>query len=248
MRRLRQQIKSGLAALGYQVQGTKYCPRQLLEPALLRRLEFDDVVCRRMFEVGQEFTFIQVGAFDGVSTDPLRKYIQTCGWRGVLIEPQPGPAAQLQELYDGNDRLTILQAAVDAKHGKRTLFTVESDSVPSWARGMASFQRDNIVKNAYLIPGVESTIKEITVNCITFDDVMQKIAAGQLDLLQIDAEGADGRILSLFPFDRVRPAIVHWESKNLHKHEQEEVLDLLKGYGYRFARSGEEDMLAVLET
>ena len=248
MRRLRQQIKSGLAALGYQVQGTKYCPRQLLEPALLRKLEFDDVVCRRMFEVGREFSFIQVGAFDGVSTDPLRKYIQTCSWRGVLIEPQPEPAAQLQQLYGGNDRLTILQAAVDEKRGKRTLFTVESNSVPDWARGMASFQRDNIAKNSYLIPGVESMIREITVNCITFDDVMQKVASGQLDLLQIDAEGADGHILSLFPFDRVRPAIVHWESKNLQKHEQEEALDLLTGYGYRFARSGEEDTLAVLES
>src|SRR5579862_6710692 len=139
MSKLRQQIKSGLAALGYQVQGTKYCPRQLLEAGLLRKLEFDDVVCRRMFEVGRELTFIQVGAFDGVSTDPLRKYIQTCGWRGVLIEPQPGPAAQLQQLYDENDRLSIVQAAVDQRCGPRTLFTVESDTVPAWARGMASF-------------------------------------------------------------------------------------------------------------
>lgn len=248
MRRLRQQIKSGLAALGYQVQGTKYCPRQLLEPGFLRKLEFDDVVCRRMFEVGRELSFIQVGAFDGVSTDPLRKYIQTCGWRGVLIEPQPGPAAELQKLYGGNERLTIVQAAVDDKCGQRTLFTVESDTVPAWARGMASFQRDNIVKNSYLIPGIEAMIKEITVSCITFDDVMQKVVSGRLDLLQIDAEGADGRILSLFPFARVKPAIVHWESKNLHKDEQEEALDLLGGHGYRFARSGEEDMLAVLES
>lgn len=248
MSRLRRQIKSSLAALGYQVQGTKYCPRQLLEPGLLRKLEFDDVVCRRMFEVGREFTFIQVGAFDGVSTDPLRKYIQKCGWRGVLIEPQPGPAAQLHELYGENDRLVIVQAAIDGKNGKRTLFTVESNSVPAWARGMASFQRDNIVKNSYLIPGVESLIQEISVTCITFDDVMQKIPSQQLDLLQIDAEGADGYILSLFPFARIKPAIVHWESKNLHKHEQEQALDLLTRHGYRFARSGEEDMLAVLES
>src|SRR5215472_17798567 len=99
MRSFRHQIKKGLATLGYQVQGTKYCPRQLLEPGLLRRLEFDDVVCRRMFEVGRELVFIQVGAFDGISTDPLRKYIHACGWRGVLIEPQPQPVTRLRELY-----------------------------------------------------------------------------------------------------------------------------------------------------
>lgn len=247
MRRLRQQIKGGLAALGYQLQGIKYCPRQLLEPGLLRKLEFDDVVCRRMFQVGREFAFIQVGAFDGVSADPLRKYIQTCGWRGILMEPQPGPAAQLKELYGSNDRLIILQAALDGKRGVRTLFTLDSDSVPAWAHGMASFQRDNIVSHSYLIPGLEAMIKEITINCITFADVMEKLPSNRLDLLQIDAEGADGYILSLFPFDRLMPAIIHWESKNLTKLQQEETLDLLIRRGYRFARSGEEDMLAVYD-
>jgi hypothetical protein len=136
---------------------------------------------------------------------------------------------------------------LDDKCGTRTLFTVESDSVPAWARGMASFKRDNIIKNSYLIPGLEAMIREITVDCITFDGVMQKLPSGRLDLLQIDAEGADGYILSLFPFDRVKPAIVHWESKNLTKLQQEQALDILRGQGYRFARSGEEDMLAVLE-
>jgi FkbM family methyltransferase len=165
--RWRHRVKSGLAVLGYHVQGTRYCPRQLLDPGLLRRLEFDDIVCRRIVEVGPEFSFIQVGAFDGTTKDPLRKYIQACGWRGILIEPQPRPADELGKLYGGNDRLVILQAALDEKRGTRTLFTVESDSVPTWARGMASFQRDNIVKDSYLIPGLEAMIKEITVNCIT---------------------------------------------------------------------------------
>ena len=247
MRILRRKIKKGLASLGYKVEGTKYCPRQLLDPALLRRLEFDDVVCRRIVEVGPEFTFVQVGAFDGITKDPLHKYIQTCGWRGIMIEPQPRPAAQLQELYGGNNRLVILQAALDGKRGTRTLFTVESDTVPVWARGMASFQRDNIVKNSYLIPGLEAMVREIAVECITFDDVMQRLSSDRLDLLQIDAEGADGYILSFFPFDRLKPAIIHWETKNLTKLQQEQALELLRKQGYRFARSGEEDTLAVCE-
>jgi len=167
------------------------------------------------------------------------------GWRGVLIEPQPQPAARLRELYRDNNRLVILQAALDDRCGKRTLFTVDSYSVPAWAGGMASFQRDNILKNSYLIPGLEAMIKTITVNCITFADVMQNLPPGRLDLLQVDAEGADGYILSLFPFDRAMPAIIHWESKNLTKPQQEEVFEMLSGHGYRFARSGDEDMLAV---
>jgi len=243
---MKQLLKRLFAALGYQVQGIRYCPRQLLIRDYLRSIELDDVICRRMLEVGHEFAFIQIGAFDGITTDPLHKYITKYGWRGVLMEPQPRPAAQLRELYRGNDRIVVLQAALDCRPGKRTLFTVDSDRVPTWAGGMASFQRDNIVKNSYLIPGLGGMVKEIIVNCISFDDVFENTPSDRLDLLQVDAEGADGYILSLFPFERLRPAIVHWECKNLTKAQQEEVLERLRSYGYRFARSGEEDMLAVI--
>ena len=48
---MKQWVKKLLAKLGYQVQGTRYCPRQLLEARFLRPLEFNDVVCRHMFEL-----------------------------------------------------------------------------------------------------------------------------------------------------------------------------------------------------
>jgi FkbM family methyltransferase len=239
-------LKRLLTKLGYRVQGTRHYPRQLLEPTNLRTVEFDDVVCRRMFEFGWELTFIQVGAFDGVTRDPLLKFINKCGWRGVVIEPQSGAAHKLRELYGGNDRIVILQAAVDANVGKRTLFTVSSSTAPAWAAGLASFQRNTIVKHGDLVPGLESMIVEDAVDCITFDEVLKALQHKQIDVLQIDTEGADGHILSLFPLDRVRPAIIHWEIKHLNTAEREECLDRLTGFGYRFAPSGDEDMLAVL--
>ena len=96
-------LTSALGLLGYRVQGIRYCPRQLLEPTCCRAIEFDDIVCRRMFECGPELTFIQVGAFDGITRDPLRKYIDKCGWSGVLVEPQARAANQLRKLYRRND-------------------------------------------------------------------------------------------------------------------------------------------------
>jgi FkbM family methyltransferase len=245
---MKQLLKALFAKLGYRVQGTRYYPRQLLDPAALRSLEFDDVVCRQMFEFGSELTFIQVGGFDGVTKDPLRKYIKTCGWRGILIEPQPRAAEQLRELYKGNDRISILQVALDGKSGRRALFTIDSPNAPSWAGGLASFQKENIVKHSGLIPGLESMIREASVDCVTFDKILESIPNERLDLLQIDTEGADGYILSLFPLDRVCPSIVHWEVKHLSTAQREECLERLAGFGYRFAPSGEEDMLAVLDS
>lgn len=243
---LRHGIKRGLAALGYHVQGTRYCPRQLLEPTLLRCLEFDDVICRRMFEVGSQLTFIQVGAFDGITGDPLKKYIEKCGWKGVVVEPQSKATDQLRALYGDNQRILILQAAIDGERRQRSLYRVESNLVPRWAGGLASFRRENILKHSDLIPGIETMISQETVDCITFAEVLTYLPNEEIDLLQIDTEGADGYILSLFPFDRLRPSIVHWEVKHLSKPEREECLSRLANLGYRFAASGDEDMLAVL--
>jgi FkbM family methyltransferase len=238
-------VRQRLRDLGYDVQGIRYTPRHLLDPTLMRAVEFDDVICRRMFEQGEACVFVQVGAYDGVSTDPLRKYISRCDWRGVMLEPQPGPATQLRALYEHTPGICVMQAAVDRGRTQRSLYTVESDELPKWAGGMASFDRTHLERQESLIPGIGSKIRELKVDCITFDDVLDKLPPGRLDLLQIDAEGADGYLLSLFPFDRVRPAIVHWESKNMSRADQEATLDQLCGLGYRISRSGAEDMLAV---
>jgi FkbM family methyltransferase len=242
---MKELLKSTLASLGYRVQGTRYIPRQLLEPGLLRVLEFDDVVCRRMFNVGPEFTFIQVGAFDGLVQDPLRKYIPRCNWRGILVEPQARAAGKLRELYRGNDGIVVLQAALGAEARKRTLFTVDSETAPAWAGALASFDRSTILKHSDLIPGLELMIKEETVDCVPFDYVLERLSTKQLDLLQIDAEGADAYILSLFPFDRMLPAVVHWEVEHLTMEQREDCLGRLAAFGYRFAASGDQDMMAV---
>ena len=245
---MKQALRRLLKQLGYRIEGTRYTPRNLLDANPVRQLEFDDVVCRHMYEHGEDCVFVQVGAYDGVSTDPLRKFIARSRWRGVMLEPQPGPAGQLRALYPEKSGVVILEAALDSSHGTRTLYTVDSDEVPIWAGGMASFDRDHILKHDYLIPSIANMVRELHVQCVTFDDVFGHLPEGRLDVLQIDAEGADGYILSLFPFERQRPAIVHWEIKNMKLTEQEDALDLLQAHGYRIARSGAEDMLAVLES
>lgn len=239
-------IQATLERLGYRVEGVRFEPRQFRQGDCLRRLEFDDVVCRRMFEYGEDCVFVQVGAYDGISTDPLYKYINRCGWRGVMLEPQPGPAALLRTLYSARPEITVVNAAVDRAVGSRSLFVLAGEDLPVWAGGMASFDRDHLCGHEYVVPGIEAMIRELKVDCIPFSDVLDLLPPGRLDLLQIDAEGADGSILAYFPFDRIKPAIVQWESKNMTCAEQEKALDLLCQQGYRVARSGVEDSLAVL--
>jgi FkbM family methyltransferase len=239
-------IRAMLGMAGYRIEGTRYTPRQFYDPAVARTLLFDDVVCRHMFEVGPQLIFIQIGAYDGVSADPLRKYIDRCGWRGIMLEPQPRPANQLRALYRENPKITVLEAALDSERRTRSLYTIESDAVPNWAGGMASFDHNHILKQNHLVAGIQRMVREVPVECVVFDDVLDYLPENRLDLLQIDVEGADGYILSLFPFDRFKPAIIHWEIKNMTRSQQEEALERVITHGYRVSRSGEEDALAVL--
>jgi FkbM family methyltransferase len=242
---MKQAVRALLSRMGYRIEGIRYTPRQLLEPERMRTLCFDDVICHHMFEHGEECVFIQVGAYDGVSTDPLRKYIERCGWRGVMLEPQPRPAARLRELYKDNPGIVVMETALDGRRRTRTLYTVEADDISAWAGGMASFDRDHILKHDYLVPGIATRMRELQVECIVIEDVLEKLPGERLDLLQIDAEGADGYILSLFPFERIKPAIVQWEVKNMKRKEQEAALELLGRHRYLVARANSEDMLAV---
>ena len=234
-----------LEGLGYRIQGTRYVPKQLLDPRLARPLELADVIARRMLERGTSLTFVQIGAFDGVTKDPLHAYIRTHGWKGVLVEPQPEPAERLRALYAGQPGITVLAAAVDKARRERPLYVVDGSGLPPWAGGLASFDRTHILRHAALVPGLDARIKEVPVQCVPFEDVLQLLPSGDLDLLQIDAEGDDAYLLSLFPFATVKPAIVHWEIKNLTMDAREACLERLAQYGYRFAPSGDEDMLAV---
>jgi FkbM family methyltransferase len=238
-------LKKLLGRLGYQISGTRFVPRQLLRHENLRVLSFDDIVSRHIIDSGPELTFIQIGAFDGLVQDPLRKYLIRFPWRGVMVEPQAQAAEKLRNLYVDNDRIHVVQAALDQDATQRTLYTIDTERAPAWAGGLASFQRETILRHADLIIDLKDMIREEIVDCITFDAILATLPSDRLDILQIDTEGADALILSRFPFHRTLPAIVHWEVKHLTTRQREGCLDQLASFGYRFAPSGDQDMVAV---
>ena|SRR5688572_6519027 len=243
-------LKNIFEKAGYKITGTKYVLKQFLHPENTLQLDFDHALSKYLIhskQLDNDFTFIQVGAFDGAECDPLMKYLQRFDWNGIMLEPQPGPYYKLFDRYRDRNAIKVIKAAISNRNGTATLYTLEGDGLPEWTKGMASFNKQNIIKHEYMFPNINDHIKEIEVDTITFQQLFADHSISKIDLLQIDTEGFDAEILRMFPFDRIKPNIIHFESKHIPKHELERVLDDLISYGYKIGRDREEDMIAVLE-
>jgi FkbM family methyltransferase len=142
-------------------------------------------------------TFIDVGANVGDWTAALVARAPEA--HGILFEPSKPLAAQLRERFSGNDRLKIMTSAVSDRAG-RMMFFDEGDGS----------------ETSSLVPRNFTTVDEHMVDVVTVDEVLQSEGVEQLDLLKIDAEGFDYRVLygSQSAIRQRRIAVVQFEYNN----------------------------------
>jgi FkbM family methyltransferase len=198
----------------------------------LLALTISDVLVRILLNGGRtsEFTFVQIGANDGVSNDPIRKFVLKYGMRGVLVEPQPDVFARLQRNYDGVPGLAFENAAIAAEDGERELYRFRpSPDLPQWAHGLASFSKKTLTGN---LQNVKGEVETIRVPTLSFASLVRKHNLERVDLLQIDAEGFDFEIIKMVDFSTVKPAIIHFEHGFLSQDEQNECARYLNKHGY----------------
>lgn len=186
--------------------------------------------------------FIQIGAFDGVQNDPLHRYIREHRWRGILVEPQPAPFQALKTNYRGHHGLRFLNAAIGDADGTTDFHVVrEAENLPPWSQKIASLKKANVLKHGEGQPeyglkrGIEhidELMEVIQVQTLTFGSLVERFGVERLDLLQVDAEGYDARILAQVDLERFRPAIIRYEHMHLGREEQELCLRRLLDHGY----------------
>jgi len=182
-----------------------------------------------------EVSFVQIGANDGMQEDPCYAWINRFPWRGVLVEPQPRLAARLRALHRDNSRIRVEQAIIADAPGAATLYYLrETDGTPEWASGIASMSRQAITQHRGEIPGFDALLAEAVLPAVTLAQLLAKYAIASLDYLQIDAEGADYRILQSIDFAQVKPAVIAYEHANLTPEENAACRALLALHGYHF--------------
>lgn len=225
---LRRPVIDWLGRLGIQVMkapGSPYTPIPVFQLAVQRLMQLR----------GNELTFIQIGANDGIHGDPIRHYIMSHCWRGILVEPQPDVYERLREnLSSSADRLIFENVAIGSSGSKLILYRAPvnvlkpGEALPHSLTVTSS--NPHVVARQTGLP-VRSLVK-LTVPAITLDELADRHGLAQFDVLQIDVEGFDLHVLKTLSFTRFRPGIIQFEHGHLTRSQLGEAATLLTTHDY----------------
>lgn len=156
-----------------------------------------------------DFFFVQIGANDGISFDPIYNLVTKEKVKGIAIEPLPDIFEQLKKNYKKNPQVKLLNVAIHKDQKEMKLFRVDpkKKDYPNWTKGTPSFNKSH--HKLGNIPDYD-IIEEI-VTCISFEELIDKHSIRKIDLLQIDTEGYDSEILKMIDFGKVKPTIISFE-------------------------------------
>ncbi len=223
---LRYVVGQALARVGWSLQPTYKLPTGTLDVAQL---------AARLLAAGAELPVVlQVGAFDGVSNDPMRRLLAAGLFkRAVLVDPQAEAARALRALYAGDRRVEVVEAALVRHPGPVTLYS------PRPFDPRASLRPSHIERFGLGNP------RTSIVDGISVADLKARAGLESIDLLQIDCEGEDLEIVSLL-LDSYAPKVINLEKAHLSKAERVVLDGLLRARAYHWHDHG-RDCLCISE-
>lgn len=202
----------------------------------------------KYYKTYHSFSFIQVGANDGISHDILFKFIENKNKiKGIAIEPIQDYFAELIKNYLPLVSIVPINIAVHPYLKEVELYRLDKNKeylVPHWAKGIASVIPKHHLKSN--IP-TDFIVKEKVV-ADTFMNIYRNYCSlyDKIDLVQIDVEGFDWEIIKMIDLKKVNPHIIKYEWVNLKKNDLIISCWYLKSKNYKLFIEG-NDFIALKE-
>jgi FkbM family methyltransferase len=191
--------------------------------------------------------FVQVGSNDGLQGDPIHDLIVSHqNWSGIFIEPIDFLFKRLRNNYGEASRFVFENVAISTrKETKKFYYVSEKASeldLPYWHDQLGSFDKAHITR--MLGDMMSPYIVETDVECLPLQDVFDRNRVSAIDLVHIDTEGFDYKVLSQIDLQRYKPSVILFEHHLLPDEEFLQARRLLRGAGYRLHQYG-NDILAI---
>lgn len=173
--------------------------------------------------------FLDVGAFDG-KTFSNTFALAELGWSGVCVEPSPPAFCALMRTHAGNDRVSLMNAAIGGIYQWPVRFMSNTPDCNA-ADALSTFSAYHRAKFS------EHPFREIFIPIIGWDSLYASVASRfdpVFQFINIDTEGSNAEVLGSMPF---RPELVCVEYdpdadgvNTVHK--------ILESWGYRWTQIG----------
>ena len=190
-----------------------------------------------------DFFFVNIGANDGISNDPIYPFLNKYGWRGIAVEPLDYMCDELRRNYARFEGVVVEHAAITSS--PRPFYFIAPDATDAnFIRQIGSLHSDYIKKTIALMrawqfqgpvrEGLEHSIRRVEVPCLTFGQLLAKHAVQRIDFLNIDAEGSDFEILMMIDLTRWSPSILCLETAEFSDAQKTRAMEVLRQAGYEY--------------
>jgi FkbM family methyltransferase len=158
----------------------------------------EDVIFQRVFDRDDGF-YIDVGANDPV-IDSATYALYRRGWRGISVEPQAALHARALEIRPGDKNI---QALASDTEEIVTFYEVEPWHYLSTL--------DPTIADQHAAEG--GTVREIRRPALTLNTILaEHLGSRVIDLLAVDVEGAEAKVLAGLDLTRYRPTLIMIEA------------------------------------
>jgi FkbM family methyltransferase len=164
-------------------------------------IEGEDMLIQRMFDVfvGKSWerkgTYVDLGAYHPI-LDSNTYHFYNMGWRGVCIEPNPGPIEAFREIRPEDE---LWKFGVAPTGGLLTYHRFAN-------AGLNGFYGRDLVEQH--IQNGQAYLGSTEVPCISVSDLIDRLRGRTVDLLNIDVETLDVHLLREWDWSVCRPKVV----------------------------------------
>ena len=201
----------------------------------------------------KDFSFICIGAHTGFWIENLIK--EHSKKEILLVEPVDYNFSQLKERYFHIPNIHLENCAVSDKDEKLNFYNIKEDSIfklkKHWASGIGSFNKNHILSHyTKRFKVQEEDIEKKKIECLSFMNLAKKFSIKSIDLLLINVEGSEFKILSSIDYKKILIKKIIFEKKHFDGVFSEgekfnELKELLVLNKYEVSDLDKENCLAI---
>lgn len=221
-----------LFALAQNIYGAK------LNPAYpLRYLPYysqngqDKFLNENIFNGKKNGVFFDIGAHDGISYSNTYYLEKELGWTGICVEPQK----KIFEALRQNRKCICLNGCVYDKDGEAEFLQVNGPS--EMLSGLvATYEERQLERANSEIAALGGNLETYKVPTFSFNTLCHTHKINHIDLLSVDTEGSEKKILEAIDFDKIDISVIIAESNFVFVDQIDPVRNFLETKGYVFVK------------